>query len=282
MEDRGSTRSIGGGAGGGAKVTVLADILANKRREVEMLRALPRWRSQREPVDVVRALRRGASGLRIIAEVKLRSPSAGALSRALAPADRALAYGEAGAAMVSVLCDAHYFDGSWDHLAAARSRLDAAGDLSGVPVLAKDFVVDARQIEQARDRGADAVLLIARIVSGPTLVELIEVARAEGVEPFVEVVDQSELERALAARARLIGVNARDLDTLRIDVDEAAKVLASIPPEVVAVHLSGLREPGDVTLVARGRADAALIGEVLMRQDDPRPLLRSLIEAADR
>jgi indole-3-glycerol phosphate synthase len=276
MEDRGSTRPSRG-----ASVSLLADIVASKRREVEVLRSQARSPSQREPIDVVRALRRGTSGLRIIAEVKLRSSSAGALSRALAPDDRALVYGEAGAAMVSVLCDAHYFDGSWEHLAAARSRFDVAGGaLTGVPLLAKDFVVDPRQIQQARDRGADAILLIARIVSGPALAELVKVARAEGVEPFVEVVDEPELERALAARARLIGVNARDLDTLRIDVDVAARVLASIPPEVVAVHLSGLRATADVAVVARGRADAALIGEVLMRQDDPRPLLRAMVEAS--
>ena len=185
---------------------------------------------------------------------------------------------QAGAAMVSVLCDGPYFDGSWDHLAAARTRFDGAG--LAVPLLAKDFVVDERQIEEARDRGADAVLLIARIVDGPTLARLARAARAEGVEPLIEVISERELDAALAAEARLVGVNARDLDTLAMDGEWAERVGAAIPPGVVAVRFSGLRDAADVARVARGASHAALIGEALMRDDDPRPKLRSMVEAA--
>jgi indole-3-glycerol phosphate synthase len=259
-------------------VSVLADILAAKRRDVDALPARDRTRARREPIDVVAALRRECGALRLVAEVKLRSPSAGTLSRALSPAERAFAYAEAGASMVSVLCDAPFFDGSWEHLAAARARLDAAG--RRVPLLAKDFVIDGRQIEEARDRGGDAILLIARIVSASQLAELARAARAERLEPFVEVVDDRELEAAMAAEARVVGVNARDLDKLNVDVAQAGRLLAAIPPGVVAVHLSGLRQPADVAAIARGRADAALIGEGLMRQDDPRPLLAAMIDAA--
>jgi indole-3-glycerol phosphate synthase len=262
-------------------VSLLARIVASKEREVTALRERTRpsrslgRRAQR---DVVRALQRGASaGLRLIAEVKLRSPSAGPLSRALAPEDRALAYVEAGAAMVSVLCDGPFFDGSWEHLSAARQRLDEA--FPQAPILAKEFVIDERQIQEARDRGADAVLLIARIVSPARLAELARAARSEGVEPLIEVVDEPELEAADRAGARIVGVNARDLDTLQMDAVRTARVLVSIPPDVVAVHLSGLREPADVAEVARGRADAALLGEALMRDDDPRPRLRQLVAA---
>jgi indole-3-glycerol phosphate synthase len=261
---------------------VLDDILEAKRAAVAALRARPRTPSARTRVgdgSVVHALRRTpGSALRLIAEVKLRSPSAGTLSRALTPADRALAYAEAGAAMVSVLCDAPFFDGSWEHLEAARARLDAAE--RAVPLLAKDFVVDERQIEEAHDRGADAVLLIARIVSPSRLVELAQAARAEGIEPLVEVVDEAELEAAVAAQARVIGVNARDLDTLQMDAARTARVLAAIPRDAVAVHLSGLRSAADVAVIARDRSDAALIGEALMRQDDPRSLLASMVQAA--
>ena len=269
MEARGEARA--------RLVALLKEILANKARDVAELRSRPRLAPAvvREPIEVLRALRRDAdSALRLVAEVKLRSPSAGPLSRALAPADRALAYAEAGAAMISVLCDGAFFDGSWKHLAAARSRLDGAG--RAIPLLAKEFVVDVRQIEEARDRGADAVLLIARIVSASRLAELAHAARAERVEPFIEVVDERELEAALAAGARVVGVNARDLDTLRMDGARAARVLAAVPPETVAVHFSGVRDGRDVIEVARGRADAALIGEALMREDDPRELLRTL------
>ena len=259
----------------------LADILSGKSADVAALGESPAGRSSREPLDVVAALRRGAKApLRLIAEVKLRSPSAGPLSRALSAADRALAYAEAGAAMVSVLCDARYFDGSWDHLAQARARLDAAGGLAKVPLLAKEFVIDERQIDEARARGADAVLLIARIVSPSRLGDLTRAARATGLEPLLEVVDERELEAALRAGARVVGVNVRDLDTLQMDAARAARVLAAVPPEVVAVHLSGLKTPADVAAVAGTRVDAALMGEALMRQDDPRELLASMVRAA--
>ena len=240
----------------------------------------PRQRSPRVPLDVAGALRRDGGALRLIAEVKLRSPSAGPLSRALAPDARALAYAEAGAAVVSVLCDGPYFDGSWDHLSAARARLDAAG--RAVPLLAKEFVLDARQVEEARDRGADAVLLIARILDAAKLKELVRAAREESLEPLVEVVDEVELEAALAAGATMIGVNTRDLDSLAMDPARAARVLDAVPPTVVAVHLSGIKTPLDVATVARGRADAALLGEALMRQDDPREALRAMVGAQGR
>jgi indole-3-glycerol phosphate synthase len=264
---------------GARRVSWLGDILASKQREVSLLRSRPRARSTRSPIDAVRVLRRGhATRLRLIAEVKLRSPSAGALSRALTPEERALAYTEAGAAMVSVLCDAPYFDGSWEHLAAVRRCLDDTG--RATPVLAKDFVIDERQIGEARDQGADVVLLIARIVDGPRLIRLARVARDEGIEPLVEVVDEAELDAAMAAEARIVGVNARDLNTLAMDADRAARVCSAIPPGVVAIHLSGLRGVEDVNRIAQGRADAALVGEALMRDDDPRPRLRAMVLAA--
>jgi indole-3-glycerol phosphate synthase len=258
---------------------VLADILRNKEREVVELRRRSRVGTTREVIDVVRSLRRNAGApLRLIAEVKLRSPSAGALSRALTPEDRAVAYAEAGAAMVSVLCDGPFFDGSWDHLRAARGRLDTEG--RAVALLAKEFVIHERQLEEARDRGGDAVLLIARIMSPSRLAVLADAARAEKLEPIVEVVDEQELEAAIASGARVVGVNARDLDTLEIDAGKAARVLAAIPEDVVALHLSGLRNATGVGKVASGRADAALVGEALMRLDDPRPLLRDMVTAA--
>jgi indole-3-glycerol phosphate synthase len=261
-------------------VSLLASILESKRREVSSLRAQPRAAAGRVPLDVVAALARTPQGpLNLIAEVKLRSPSAGALSRALTPSERALAYVRAGAAMVSVLCDGPFFDGSWDHLEQARAALDVAS--IRVPLLAKEFVIDETQIREARRRGADAILLIARILPpGGALKDLCASARGNGLEPFVEVVDEAELEAALAAQARLIGVNARDLDTLAMDAPRTQRVMNRIPRTVVAVHLSGLREPGDVVEIARGRADAALIGEALMRDDDPEPRLRRLVAAA--
>jgi indole-3-glycerol phosphate synthase len=257
----------------------LGDIVATKRVEIDTLRRVPRAGSSRATLDVRQALR-DARALRLIAEVKLRSPSAGPLSRALTPAARALAYARAGASMVSVLCDGPHFGGSWGDLAAARDQLDTAG--LAVPLLAKEFILDPRQIVEARDRGADAVLLIARIVDRPTLVALARAARDESLEPIVEVVDEPELDAALGAGARVVGVNARDLDTLAMDADRAARVLGAIPRDVIAVHLSGIKTATDIEQLAHGRADAALVGEVLMRQDDPGTLLGTLVDAACR
>jgi len=261
-------------------VSLLSRILEVKRQEVDVLCRQDRTAAAyREPIDVVRALQRPeGAALRLIAEVKLRSPSAGPLSRKLAPGDRALAYAESGASMVSILCDGPFFDGSWEHLAQARACLDTRRE--PVPILAKEFVIHERQVQEARDRGADSVLLIARILSSARLAELVAAARAERMEPLVEVVDEREVEAAAQAKARLIGVNARDLDTLQMDLVRTGRVLAAISPPIVAIHLSGLREASDVAAIARGRADAALVGEGLMRSDDPRPHLQRMAAAA--
>jgi indole-3-glycerol phosphate synthase len=196
------------------------------------------------------------------------------LSRALSAGDRAAAYQAAGAAMVSVLTDGRWFDGSLADLRAARER-------TTVPVLCKEFVIDPLQIDHAWAAGADAVLIIVRCVGDQgTLAGLIAAARERGVEPFVEVVTERELERAVEGGARVIGVNARDLDTLEMDLARAARVLAAIPNDRIAVRLSGLRTPIDAAAVAQSRADAALIGEALMRHDDPSGLLADLVAGA--
>jgi indole-3-glycerol phosphate synthase len=256
---------------------LLAEILRQKAAEVAALStesALERS-PQNLPRDVFSALRRPPdTPLRLIAEIKFRSPSAGPLSRVLDAGDRASAYENGGASMISVLTDGRWFDGSYDDLSRARTRV-------AVPVLCKDFVIDPAQIERAWAAGADAVLLIVRCLrQGGLLPRLIEAARSRGVEPFVEVVDEHELDVALAAGARVVGVNARDLDTLEIDGERAKRVLASIPAGTVAAHLSGLKSASDAAAVAASRADAALIGEALMRCDDPRPLLDELVRGA--
>jgi indole-3-glycerol phosphate synthase len=265
--------------GGERQVSRLDDILASKRREIEALRTEAWPAATREPIDVVRALGRAKGApLRLVAEVKRKSPSAGALSRVLSPAARAVAYATHGAAMVSVLCDGPFFDGGWAHVVEARAAIDAAG--MATPLLAKEFVIDEVQIERARAAGGDAVLLIARIVTAAQLRDLAKAARAMRIEPLVEVVDEKELDVALSAEARVVGVNARDLDTLVMDSARAARVVGAVPSGVVAVHLSGVRAAADVRAIADGRADAALLGEVLMRLDDPTPLLDELVAAA--
>jgi len=146
--------------------------------------------------------------------------------------------------------------------------------------LCKEFVIDEVQLDAARSYGADAVLIIVRCLAPERVAPLVRAARERDLEPFVEVATEDEIPLALDAGATLVGVNARDLDTLKMDADRAGRMLVALPPAVVSVHLSGLRTPADVAAVARGTAHAALIGETLMRQDDPEPLLRSLVLAA--
>jgi indole-3-glycerol phosphate synthase len=250
---------------------LLAEILSQKQAEIAGLGRSPLPAPPaRRPVELAR---RTGEPLRLIAEIKRRSPSAGSLSTRLAVGERAERYERAGARMVSVLTDSRFFDGAFEHLAEARAGCS-------LPLLCKDFVLDERQLERARAFGADAALLIVRCLEAPRVQALVETARRLELEPLVEVTTESEAALAVAAGARLIGVNARDLDSLEVDSERAARVLCALPPEVVAIHLSGLGQPADVTRVAKSRADAALIGEALMRQDDPEALLRGMVVAA--
>ena len=256
----------------------LGPILAATRVECARLRrALPDDVGH-APLDVHACLGRtigsGGPALALIAEIKHRSPSAGALSRALSPADRARAYVAGGAAMVSVLVDRAAFDGDYAHVSEARAAVS-------VPLLAKGFCVDPIQVEAARRAGADAVLLIARILDRVALAELHACCLAAGLTPIVEVVDEPELERALAVSPRVLGVNARDLSTLIMDRARADRVVAAIPPGPRALFFSGLSTPADVARVsALPRVDGALVGEVLMRSDAPTPVLAALAAAA--
>jgi indole-3-glycerol phosphate synthase len=249
---------------------LLARILAQKQAELADLRArkLPA-----APGSRAFSLRRENGALRLICEIKFRSPSAGRLSTALSVSERARAYERAGASMISVLCDASFFDGSFTHLAEARAACS-------LPLLCKEFVIDECQLDAAAAYGADAVLLIVRCLSAQRLEQLTRAARQRKLEPFLEVVSDEESKLALGAGATLIGVNARDLDTLEMDATRAARMLAKLPSTASRIHLSGIAQPDDVRRVAASPADAALIGETLMRQDQPEERLRTLVAAA--
>jgi len=248
---------------------ILAKILAKKAEEVAQLRRshLPAGPGPRRF-----SLRRAHQQIQLISEIKFRSPSAGPLSTELSVTERARAYERGGASMVSVLCDESFFSGSFAHLAEARSAC-------ALPLLCKEFVIDEVQLDAAVAYGADAVLVIVRCVTPDRLGVLVREARARKLEPFVEVVNEEESRLALDAGATLVGVNARDLDTLEMDAERTARVLSTLPSEVTRVHLSGIRQPEDVARLASSPADAALIGEVLMRRADPEPLLRELVGA---
>ena len=256
----------------------LDQILASTRLD---LPALSRRRSALEreaadrptPPSLRDALRR--ERVRVVAEVKRRSPSAGVIRDDLEPGERAVLYAEHGAAAISVLTDGPHFGGSVADLRLAASKVT-------VPVLRKDFILDELQIVEARAAGAAAVLLIVRALSPERLRSLLTSARSAGLDALVEVHTEAELTRALEAGADIVGVNSRDLDTFRIDVVSAWKLLATVPGEMVAVAESGMHARADVEQAAAAGADAALIGTALSAAADPARLLRELAEVPRR
>jgi tryptophan synthase beta chain len=209
------------------------------------------------PRDPTNALLR--PGLHVIAEAKRRSPSSGDLAAPGADVvARARAYAAGGAAIVSVLVEPHWFGGSMADLTAVRAAVP-------VPVLAKDFVVDPRQLPLLRAAGADLALLIAAMHRAPALRHLVRVAREVGLEPLVEVHEARELDRALASGARLIGINNRDLRSLAVDPDHAAALRSHVPDDRLVVAESGAVDPGVLSAWRALGFDAALVGEALMR-----------------
>lgn len=264
-------------SGSASAVSLLEDIVFQKRREAIELAELPAPTTFPEP----RAVNlRDPRALTLITEIKRKSPSAGVLSTTLTVEERALAYAQNGASMISVLCDSTWFDGSWDHVKRTRHALDDAR--LAVPILAKEFVVDPVQVRWAAASGASAVLVIVRIVDDASLHALMVAARAHELKALVEVTNEDELARALTVGATIIGVNARDLDTLAMDRARAERVLARIPSAVTALHLSGIKIPADVDALKQTRADGALVGETLMREPNPIPALRALRAATTR
>lgn len=207
----------------------------------------------------------------VIAELKRRSPSKGLIREDFEPVSCARAYADAGAAALSVLTDEHYFGGHLVHLGLAREAVS-------VPVLRKDFVVDAYQIDEARVAGADAVLLIVSALSPEQLVRLRGQAEALGLDALMEVHDEAELEVALAAGADLIGVNNRDLRTFEVDLGVTERVARGIPQDrdVVLVAESGIAGPEDVLRLENAGATAFLVGESLMREADIGSALKRL------
>jgi len=205
----------------------------------------------------------------IVAEVKRRSPSQGAIRLDLDPAAHARAYVRGGAVAVSVLTDEAHFGGSLDDL----ERVAAA---VRVPVLRKDFILDELQILEARGAGASAVLLIVRALARKRLIALAAAARSHGLATLVEVHTAGELDAALAAGPTAVGVNARDLATLAVDLRAAEDVIARVPAGVPVVAESGIEGRGDVERLAAAGADYVLVGASLARRSDPEVAVRVL------
>lgn len=258
-------------------MSVLDDIVAGAqadlavRMETTSIDDLKAAAHRQEPaLDPMPAFR--ADGVSVIAEVKRASPSKGALASIADPAALAQNYAAGGAAAISVLTEQRRFHGSLDDLRAVRARVQ-------VPVLRKDFITTSYQLWEARAAGADMALLIVAALEQDALVSLVERSRSIGLTPLVEVHDEEETARAVDAGADLIGVNARNLKTLEVDRGTFERLVPAMPEHVVSVAESGVRGPHDVIEYGRLGANVVLVGETLVRGDDPRASVADLVAA---
>lgn len=253
-------------------MNILDRIVKQKQAEVaerKAARPLSALRDQpvAPPRDFAAALAR--PGLSVIAELKRRSPSRGLLAESLDPALVARAYEAGGAAAMSVLTDREFFGGSESDLQAARGAVC-------LPVIRKDFTIDEYQVHEARSIGADAVLLIVRILEDALLCDLLAAATGAGLAALVETHTAEEVDRALAAGARIVGVNSRDLDTFEVRLDAALALRPRIG-DAIAVAESGIQTAEDAARVRAAGFDAILVGESLVRSGDPAGKIAELL-----
>ncbi len=242
---------------------------AKKRKSLEAVRADAESRVlTRDFVGAIRAkLAAGQSA--VIAEIKKASPSKGVLRADFEPADIAQSYTECGAASLSVLTDKDFFQGSSDYLRQARASCL-------LPVLRKDFMVDAYQIYESRAMGADAILLIAASLSDAQMAEFEDIARSLDMAVLVEVHDAAELQRSLKLKTPLIGINNRNLKTFEVTLDTTIALMAEVPKDRILVTESGITTPADVVRMREAGVHAFLVGEAFMRAGDPGEALAKL------
>ncbi len=249
---------------------VLGEIVARKRKDVaERLAGVTHEELRRKAEPTQRSLRKALAcpGARFIMEVKRVSPSQGELRAAADPAAMARAYRGAADA-ISVLTDGPYFGGSFEDLQAVRKEFTG-------PILAKDFVVDVRQVPEARMHGADAVLVMLSVLDDHEAAAVIAEARKLGMDALVEAHDEEEVRRAVALEAEIVGINNRDLSTLKVDLATTERLAALVPPDRLVVAESGIEGRPDVERLGP-HADAFLVGSALMRADNPAQAARAL------
>lgn len=252
----------------------LTEIMAHKRREIAPLlrpvfadelaalhRALPR------PPSFLHALKRADGKLAVIAEIKRRSPSAGVISAEASALDQARRYRDAGAGALSILTDGKYFGGRIEDLQEVTADFP-------LPCLRKDFMVHPVQVLQARQAGASAILIIVRALTDEEIESLHTAAQAAGLDALFEIHSGEELARAVRHKAKIIGVNNRDLSTFKTDLGLSERLIPLFPKQVVAVSESGIATAADAARVRAAGAQAVLVGEALMRAADPGALIR--------
>jgi indole-3-glycerol phosphate synthase len=258
---------------------LLAQICAHTREETERRRAgisLEAMRqkaaAQRPPRGFGRTLMDhvNVTGVALIAEIKKASPSGGLIREDFDPPSLARAYEAGGATCLSVLTDRPYFQGEKAHLMTAR-------DAVPLPVLRKDFILEPWQVYESRAMGADCILLIMAALTDPQARELEELARALDLDVLAEVHDEAELERALGLQTPLVGINNRNLKTLKIDLQTSIKLAPMVPPDKFLIAESGIQTAADVRQLVDGGIQCYLVGESLMRQPDVAQAVRGLI-----
>jgi indole-3-glycerol phosphate synthase len=252
----------------------LAEICATKRVEVSERKpkGFAHWPTPSAPRGFEAALRRKSqTGIALIAEIKKASPSKGLIRADFDPAAHAVAYQTGGAACLSVLTDAPYFQGHEDYLIAARSACE-------LPVIRKDFMVDPWQCTEARAMGGDAILIIVAALDDVVMIEIEDAARREGLDVLVEVHDEAELERALKhLKSKLVGVNNRNLKTFEVDLATTERLAKLVPDDILLVCESGISTHADCLRMAEADVNTFLVGESLMRQDDVQSATQRLL-----
>jgi indole-3-glycerol phosphate synthase len=252
----------------------LSEICATKRLEVAARKpkGLSHWPAPSPVRGFERALRaKTESGFALIAEIKKASPSKGLIRSDFDPLAHARAYQAGGAACLSVLTDAPYFQGHEDYLIAARAACN-------LPVIRKDFMVDPWQCAEARAMGADAILIIVAALADAEMVEIEAAAREQAIDVLVEVHDEAEMERALTCmQSRLIGVNNRNLKTFKVDLSTTERLAGMVPQDVLLVCESGISAHADCLRMAGSGVRTFLVGESLMRQDDVEAATKALL-----
>ena len=254
---------------------MLNRIITQKKKEVEQRKSsvplpyLKERTAQREtPLDFASAL--DGTHTRLIAEAKRASPSKGLLCSNFNPVELAKNYAQGGAAAISVLTEANYFEGSLDHLAAIREEIR-------LPLLRKDFIFDPYQVYESCAYGADALLLIVATLSQEQLEELLSLSHSLGLSCLVEVHHENEVEKALTSQAKIIGINNRDLNTFKVDIDTTRRLAPLIPPGHIIVSESGINRRSDVEKLKEWGVNAVLVGEALVTASNILDKMKELI-----
>jgi indole-3-glycerol phosphate synthase len=255
----------------------LAEILDEKKKEVAQLKKTKPFRAIHDlpPRRDFRAAISRPPGIRLIAEIKFASPSAGLIHEKTDPAAIGRLYEKAGAAAVSLITDQKFFQGSLNHLPHLKRAIS-------LPILRKDFIVDEIQVREAISCGADAILLIARILPQRLLGELISMCRESDIAPLTEIHDGQDLEKAVACGADLIGINNRDLESFKVDINTTFALAPVVPGNCILVSESGIMHAEDILALKTTGIHAVLVGSALMGSNDPAGRTARLVNAGER